>query len=104
MGDGRGKNGCNCQYGDERSDEETEADFRQSLGSVTTGLTVLVTRFYTANDTEDDAHSVENFSKLYVPPSDERLVASADARCDAAQQATQNAESALFVSSKDICW
>ena len=82
MGYGKEEDGCESQDRHERSDEESEADFRQSLRYVTTRFTVILARVDTANDTEDHAHSVQDLSKLYMSCGDERLVGLVDARLD----------------------
>ena len=104
MGDTRGQNSCKRQDGDKRSDEESEANFRQRLRDVAAGFAVTIAGVNAANDTEDNAHGVEELSKLYVSRSDERLVRFVDARCDSAQQATQKVQSAFLVRSNDIGW
>ena len=82
MGDGEEENGREGEYCNERNDEECKADFGQSLRFVTTGVAVIIARVDTANDTQDDAHGVEDFSKLYMSCGDERLVSLVDVRLD----------------------
>ena len=100
MRDRKGKKYCSGQDGDERSDEESEANFRQSLRDVTTGLMVIVAGIHTTDNAEDDAHSIQEHSNLEMPGSEDRLVIFVDARCNSAQQATWEMESASFVHSK----
>lgn len=103
MRDRREKNYCSSQNGNERSDEESEANFRQSLRNVTTVLIIVVAGIHTADNAENDAYSVQEFSKLEMSDSDERLVKFIDARYDSAQQATWKVESATFVHGNSLC-
>ena len=96
MGDGHGEDDCEGQDRDEGSDEESEADFRQGLRFVTTGLTVIIARVDTADNAEDDAHGVEDFGELYMSCSDERLVGLVDVGLDPTEQAARKLPVSTF--------
>ena len=97
VGDGQGENGCESEDGDERSDEESHADFCKRLREVPSRALVKGAGLHAANDAEDDSHKVEEFGYLYMYDADERVVGLVDARCYSAQQAPEQVKLAFFV-------